>query len=283
MSNYSVHQHHHLQAKMWTAIATYVTLQDKKDRLYIISALSDTPVDLKVLSARLGLGKGGLRFAPDELLGPVLGINPGSVTPLAVSAKSASQVLVLLDDKIQKTSSVVYVHPMVNTASLPMTASNLESYLASVGRQAVWVDLEANPKIDKDNPPDLKHHAESITPSSTPEEKSSSGGTEPSKSTIDDSALKKATKKKSNADNMSTVTSSPPSVKGVGRGPLNVDETRDRMLHIILEHLGISWEDCNREAISNLAIDLDVELNSLRNAAYTTGFKNARSSIGYLL
>ncbi|KAL3654642.1 hypothetical protein CASFOL_001627 [Castilleja foliolosa] len=38
-------------------------LKDKKQRLYIVSALAETKVDLKVLSQRLGLGKGGLRMA----------------------------------------------------------------------------------------------------------------------------------------------------------------------------------------------------------------------------
>lgn len=31
-----------------------------------------------------------------------------------------------------------------------------------VGRQPIYVDLEAEPKIDRDNPPDLKQHADSI-------------------------------------------------------------------------------------------------------------------------
>ncbi|MCI23462.1 proline-tRNA ligase-like, partial [Trifolium medium] len=44
----------------------------KKNRFYIVSALADTKVDLKVLSQRLGLGKGGLRMAPEEALGELL-------------------------------------------------------------------------------------------------------------------------------------------------------------------------------------------------------------------
>lgn len=47
-------------------------LQDKKHRLYIITAAPGTKVDLGVLSARLGTGKGGVRFAPEEALDEVL-------------------------------------------------------------------------------------------------------------------------------------------------------------------------------------------------------------------
>jgi hypothetical protein len=258
-------------------------LQDKKGRLYIITALSDTIVDLKVLSARLGLGKGGLRFAPDELLSPTLGVALGSVTPLAVSSTSASHVLVLLDDKIRKTSSLVYVHPMVNTASLAMTARDLECYLASYGREALWIDLEANPKIDKDNPADLKHYAESVEPSSVEETAGLLDSAGPPTSKCDEVSIPQ--KKKTDGKLQGSANDAVPQarVKSLqGRGTLNVDEARDRLLRLILDRLGISLEDRNRETIAKLGNDLEVELNSLRNAAYTTGFKNARSSTGYL-
>lgn len=47
-------------------------IRDKKKRFYIISALPSTKVDMKVLSARLGLGKGGVSMAPEEALAEVL-------------------------------------------------------------------------------------------------------------------------------------------------------------------------------------------------------------------
>lgn len=47
-------------------------LKDKKNRLYVVSTLTTTQVDLKALSARLGLGKGGVRVAPEESLQSVL-------------------------------------------------------------------------------------------------------------------------------------------------------------------------------------------------------------------
>ncbi|KAK8975272.1 hypothetical protein V6N11_046739 [Hibiscus sabdariffa] len=44
-------------------------LKDKKHKYYVVSALVDTKVDLK---DRLGLGKGGLRMAPEEAVGELL-------------------------------------------------------------------------------------------------------------------------------------------------------------------------------------------------------------------
>jgi hypothetical protein len=54
------------------ALSKNLFLKDKKHRYYIVSAMVDTKVDMKVLSQRLGLGKGGIRMAPEEALGELL-------------------------------------------------------------------------------------------------------------------------------------------------------------------------------------------------------------------
>ncbi|KAG2446219.1 hypothetical protein HXX76_000811 [Chlamydomonas incerta] len=138
-------------------------VKDKKHRCYIITALPDTKIDMQVLSARLGTGKGGLRLAPEELLLEVLQVPLGSVTPLAVANPEAGDVVLLLDTKIQA-QQVVYVHPLVNTTSLALSPAALEAALKAVGREPLFVDLEADPKIDRDNPPDLKATADAAKP-----------------------------------------------------------------------------------------------------------------------
>ncbi|KAF6147713.1 hypothetical protein GIB67_003044 [Kingdonia uniflora] len=69
-----------------------IFLKDKKHRFYIVSALADTTIDLKVLSQRLGLGKGGLRMAPEEALQEILQVPLGCVTPFALINDSARYV-----------------------------------------------------------------------------------------------------------------------------------------------------------------------------------------------
>lgn len=78
----------------------------------------------------------------------------GSVTPLAVANPSAAGVVLLLDEKLRSAPSLC-VHPLVNTATLLLSPSGLEAALTALGREAIYVDLEADPKIDKENPPDL--------------------------------------------------------------------------------------------------------------------------------
>ncbi|CAI0395478.1 unnamed protein product [Linum tenue] len=129
-------------------------LKDKKSRFYIVSALADTKVDLKVLSQRLGLGKGGIRMAPEEALGQLLQVPLGCVTPFALINESASYVSLLLDKEF-KTQPHCFFHPLSNETSISVQASDLDKFLKSIGREPSYVDLEANPPVGKDQPPDL--------------------------------------------------------------------------------------------------------------------------------
>ncbi|KAJ1380260.1 YbaK/aminoacyl-tRNA synthetase-associated domain [Sesbania bispinosa] len=129
-------------------------LKDKKNRFYVVSALADTKVDLKVLSQRLGLGKGGLRMAPEEALGEILQVPLGCVTPFALVNDSARDVSLLLDQGF-KTQEHCFFHPLSNDMSISLNARDLDKFLKSIGRDPSYVDLEANPAVGKDQPPDL--------------------------------------------------------------------------------------------------------------------------------
>ncbi|XP_072953534.1 uncharacterized protein [Typha angustifolia] len=138
-------------------------LKDKKNRFYIVSALAGTKVDLKILSQRLGLGKGGLRMAPEEALQELLQVPLGCVTPFALVNESASTVSLLLDQGF-KAQQCCYFHPLTNDVTLALSAVNLDKFLTSIGRHPTYVDLEASPLVGKDQPPDLA----SLIPSGGP-------------------------------------------------------------------------------------------------------------------
>ncbi|WCJ44620.1 YbaK/aminoacyl-tRNA synthetase-associated domain [Euphorbia peplus] len=129
-------------------------LKDKKSRFYVVSALPDTKVDMKVLSQRLGLGKGGIRMAPEEALGEILQVPLGCVTPFALVNESARRVSLLLD-KGFITQDYCFFHPLSNDMSISLNARDLDKFLKSIGREPSYVDLEANPPVGKDQPPDL--------------------------------------------------------------------------------------------------------------------------------
>lgn len=132
-------------------------LKDKKHRLYIVSAMTTTNVDLKVLSQRLGLGKGGLRMAPEETLKEVLQVPLGCVTPFALFNESARSVALLLDHGFKKQKSVFF-HPLSNDMTISLTTIELDKFLMSIGKEPVYVDLEAVVSVGKDQLPDLAVH-----------------------------------------------------------------------------------------------------------------------------
>ncbi|XP_010272801.1 PREDICTED: prolyl-tRNA synthetase associated domain-containing protein 1 [Nelumbo nucifera] len=129
-------------------------LKDKKHRFYIVSALAGTTVDLKVLSQRLGLGKGGLRMAPEESLQEILQVPLGCVTPFALINDSARHVSLLLDQGF-KAQEFCFFHPLSNDVTISVNSRDLDKFLISIGKEPSYVDLEANPPVGKDQPPDL--------------------------------------------------------------------------------------------------------------------------------
>ncbi|KAB5557170.1 hypothetical protein DKX38_008079 [Salix brachista] len=191
-------------------------LKDKKSRFYIVSALADTKVDMKgeffflvltfcivklKLDWKLGLGKGGIRMAPEEALGEILQVYAwtvleslslikishfhfivtditycllkfdgnslsdllvfsvfkvplGCVTPFALVNESARHVALLLDKGFQSQEHCFF-HPLSNDMSIALNACDLDKFLKSIERDPSYVDLEANPTVGKDQPPDL--------------------------------------------------------------------------------------------------------------------------------
>ncbi|XAR62788.1 Proline--tRNA ligase [Bertholletia excelsa] len=136
------------------ALSKNLFLKDKKHRFYIVSALAETKIDLKVLSQRLGLGKAGLRMAPEEALQEILKVPLGSVTPFALVNDSARNVCLMLD-KGFKDQDCCFFHPLSNDTSISLNASDLNKFLKLIGKDPAYVDLEANPPVGKDTPPDL--------------------------------------------------------------------------------------------------------------------------------
>ncbi|KAL6633476.1 hypothetical protein ACP70R_026147 [Stipagrostis hirtigluma subsp. patula] len=148
------------------ALSKNLLLKDKKHRLYVVSALAGTKVDMKILSQRLGLGKGGLRMAPEENLLQVLQVPLGCVTPFALINESASAVSLLLDQGF-RSKQTCYFHPLTNDVTIALSSSNLDKFLTSIGKQPAYVDLEASPTVGKDSPPDLAHLVPSGVPNSS--------------------------------------------------------------------------------------------------------------------
>ncbi|TYG78913.1 hypothetical protein ES288_D02G099500v1 [Gossypium darwinii] len=267
------------------ALSKNLFLKDKKHRYYVVSALADTKVDMKVLSQRLGLGKGGLRMAPEEALGEILKVPLGCVTPFALVNESASHVSLLLD-KGFKTQECCIFHPLSNDMSISLNAFGLDKFLKSIGRDPTYIDLEANPPVGKDQPPDLASLVPSGStvlpdlPEKTPSQDSS--GNHPSAGNNSTAVTAKADKPSNAVQNVKekSVNGVRPLIPSTDAGKF-VEELLDRTSTLLLSE--ISEDSIKRhggqlgaEVANNIKKCLREDLKNLatifKNTAYTEGF-----------
>lgn len=115
-------------------------LKDAKGRLWLISALGETVIDLKRLHHVIGSAR--LSFGSAELMEQVLGVTPGSVTALALANDGEGQVTFVLDRALAEADRVNF-HPLVNTATTTLTREAFVGFLAHHRRTPIVVDFAA--------------------------------------------------------------------------------------------------------------------------------------------
>ncbi len=106
-------------------------LKDKKGRLFLVTAVENTQIDLKRLHEVIG-GSGRVSFGNPEQLMAHLGVTPGSVTALAVINDKAGAVTMILDARLQAFDRI-NCHPLVNTMTTGLAWQDLLRFLAHTG------------------------------------------------------------------------------------------------------------------------------------------------------
>ena len=101
-------------------------LKSKKNKFYLISCLSSTKVDLKILSKKMNAGN--LSFANHIHLKNLLGVKPGAVSPYGLINDVNKVVNFFLDFKIMKYNSVNF-HPLNNAYTINLKVENLIKFL----------------------------------------------------------------------------------------------------------------------------------------------------------
>jgi Ala-tRNA(Pro) deacylase len=113
-------------------------VRDKKKKMWLITTTEDRPIDLKAVGQRLGAKN--LSFGSPERLQQYLGLQPGSVTPLAAINDADKQVKVVLDRALF-TGEPICVHPLVNTHTTALSGDELIRFLESTGHPPQILDL----------------------------------------------------------------------------------------------------------------------------------------------
>ena len=129
---FTVEQSKLLRGELPGAHTKNLFLKDKKGKLFLVTAVENTVIDLKRLHEIIG-GSGRLSFGSAEQLLQHLGITPGSVTAFAVINDTACQVTMILDERLA-TFERVNGHPLINTMTTGISYANLIRFLESTGR-----------------------------------------------------------------------------------------------------------------------------------------------------
>ena len=115
-------------------------IKDKKDKLYLLSALHNTETPFKALGKHLNVGGSGVRAAPVDKLQKHLDVIPGAVNPFALANDHENVVTLLLDKKLLEAESIL-LHPMINTATTSLATQDLLKFLTHIGREYKILDF----------------------------------------------------------------------------------------------------------------------------------------------
>jgi len=114
-------------------------LKDKKDQLFLVVALEDRPVTMRPLEKLLGAAR--LSFGRPELLGEVLGVQPGAVTPFGLLHPESRRLSSVLIDAGLLAHERVHFHPLVNSMTTALAPADLLRFVEACGHRPVIHDL----------------------------------------------------------------------------------------------------------------------------------------------
>lgn len=113
-------------------------LRDKKENLYLVTAIAETVIDLKSLAAHLQAGR--FSFGSPPRLLAALGVTPGSVTPLSLINDTERAVQVVLDARLFD-HALINCHPLRNDMTTALSPADLEKFIAFTGHTAMRIDF----------------------------------------------------------------------------------------------------------------------------------------------
>lgn len=111
-------------------------LKDRRGRLFLLSALAETRIDLKALAKLFHADR--FSFGSPELLHEALGVTPGSVTAFAMINDKLGRVTFLLDEALMAHDPVNF-HPLTNDATTAVSPAGLLAFLDAAGHRPVRV------------------------------------------------------------------------------------------------------------------------------------------------
>ncbi len=120
----------------WDAKNLFVR-DDKKKNYYLITVKGDKRVNLKEFRKQHGLRN--LSFASSEDLLEIMGLQPGSVSPLGLLNDEERRVYFFLDAEFD--GNKIGIHPNENTATIWLAAKDVMELIKKHGNDAEFVEI----------------------------------------------------------------------------------------------------------------------------------------------
>ncbi len=114
--------------------------KDARGALWLVVCPHDRDIAVNRLHRRIGAKR--LTFGKPELLREALGVEPGSVTPLALINDRDRRVSVVLDADMMSAERANF-HPLVNTATTTIGTADLKRFIDDLGHACQIIDLSA--------------------------------------------------------------------------------------------------------------------------------------------
>lgn len=118
---------------------------EKSGKFYLVTLTYDKRANLRHISGFLNEKK--IHFGSPEKLGALLGVSPGSVSPLGVINDVAHEITFVLDRDFLKVGRINF-HPNINTASLCVAVPDFLRLMRELGYEPLLYEapIEEIPK-----------------------------------------------------------------------------------------------------------------------------------------
>jgi len=113
-------------------------LKDNGGAYWLVTVPSEARVDLKALPAAIGSKR--VSFGKADDMDRLLGIAPGSVTPLAAINAAPGSITVVLDEGLAA-AATVNVHPLRNTGTLGLSGATILDLLRHWGHRPLIASI----------------------------------------------------------------------------------------------------------------------------------------------
>ena len=114
-------------------------LRDKRGKIHILVIVERSKrVNIKTLEKQLNINH--LSFASAERLHKYLGIQPGSVSLLALINDPDHLVKVVIDEDLWSSEAMAF-HPLINTATLVIPTADIKKFLQYTGHSYISIRI----------------------------------------------------------------------------------------------------------------------------------------------